>query len=100
MTWKAKIQGGSRWCVDNGRDIIAMGLIKDDAHLIAAALNEASGETAKQRNELLAALEEAPIISKYHGHKGFEVNRFLEDYQIWASKARAAIKSADTGDRG
>lgn len=43
---------------------------------------------------MFEALELAPVPSKYHGHHGFEVDRFLADYEDWMAKRRAALSSA------
>ena len=45
--------------------------------------------------DMLAALGDAPIMSKYHGQHGFEANRFIADYEAWRVKARAAIAKAE-----
>jgi hypothetical protein len=39
-----------------------------------------------------AALTEAPIISKYHGVRGFEADRFIADYNTWSVTKRAALQ--------
>ena len=43
---------------------------------------------------LVVVAETAPIISKYHGHHGFDVNRFINDYAVWNKTANAALKAA------
>lgn len=43
------------------------------------------------RNDLVEALEAAPILSKYHGHQGFEVERFIKDYDTWGDVRRATL---------
>ncbi len=53
-----------------------------DARLIAAA------------PDLAAVADEAPIISKYHGTHGFDVERFIGDYEAWNVKRRAALAKA------
>jgi hypothetical protein len=45
--------------------------------------------------DMLAALEDAPTMSKYHGQRGFEADRFIADYEAWRVKARAAIAKAE-----
>lgn len=37
------------------------------------------------------ALSGAPIISKYHGQRGFDVERFIADYSDWGRTAREAL---------
>ena len=79
----------NRWIVrDNNRKRIADMFEEGDeadanAHLIASA------------PELLDALNEAPVPSKYHGIRGFETNRFLADYEEWMEKRRGAIAKAE-----
>lgn len=40
-------------------------------------------------------LEDAPVLSKYHGEYGFEQEQFLDDYETWRQKARAALSSQE-----
>lgn len=43
----------------------------------------------------------APILSKYHGMRGFEVMRFIADYEAWNITRRAALAVAfPTSERG
>lgn len=44
--------------------------------------------------DLYKALADAPILSKYHGVGGFEVARFISDYEAWRTSARAALAKA------
>lgn len=46
-------------------------------------------------SDLVAALAGAPILSMYHGHAGFETERFIEDYERWRAQARAALAKAE-----
>lgn len=52
---------------------------KDDAPLIAAAPT------------LLAALESAPLLHKFHGPSGFDKEGFFDAYLAWMDKRRDAI---------
>ena len=36
-----------------------------------------------------ALLNSAPILSKYHGVNGFELERFIADYTAWRTASRA-----------
>lgn len=54
-----------------------------DAALLAAAPN------------LKLAIESAPILSKYHGQRGFEVERFIEDYAAWGAACARVVASAE-----
>lgn len=45
--------------------------------------------------EMLDALNDAPVPSKYHGARGFETNRFFADYEAWMEKRRDAIAKAE-----
>lgn len=48
----------------------------------------------EQRIERLEqALRSAPILSKYHGHRGFETERFILDYEAWRTYTRAALSA-------
>jgi hypothetical protein len=44
-------------------------------------------EAADEIERLTAAIKDAPILSKYHGHHGFEVERFITDYEAWKRRA-------------
>lgn len=44
--------------------------------------------------DLAEALGDAPVLSKYHGLHGFEVERFIADYESWRTRARAALAKA------
>ncbi len=43
-------------------------------------------------NSLRDALLDAPILSKYHGQGGFEQERFIADYEAWASRRASLVK--------
>ncbi len=53
-----------------------------NAHLIAAA------------PELYSVANEAPVLSQYHGQHGFEVERFIADYEAWGTKRRIVLAKA------
>ena len=36
-----------------------------------------------QLRDRAAKAEDAPILSKYHGKRGFETERFIADYEAW-----------------
>lgn len=61
---------------------ILPGEARANAHLISAA------------PDLYAVCEDAPIVSKYHGQHGFELERFISDYEAWGVGARAALTKA------
>ena len=42
--------------------------------------------------ELEAMLNEPPILSKYHGMRGFEEDRFIDDYGEWRRRVRALLE--------
>lgn len=44
--------------------------------------------------DMLEALLEAPIPSKYHGSEGFDVDQFLADYAVFSTMKRDAIAVA------
>lgn len=41
--------------------------------------------------EMAAALEARPILSKYHGKRGFEYDQFATDYDAFRSRAAQAL---------
>ena len=41
--------------------------------------------------EAIQLLDQALIMSKYHGQQGFEVERFVEDYEAWRKECRALL---------
>lgn len=45
--------------------------------------------------DLLALHNSAPVMSRYHGHLGFEAGRFIADYETWRVQCRTAIAKAD-----
>ncbi len=51
-------------------------------------------EAADRIEELERAWDNAPILSKYHGQRGFETERFINDYREWRDKYRAALALA------
>jgi hypothetical protein len=79
--------GGHLYIIDSaGRKIAAIwGKAEEKefaARLIAAA------------PELAAVADEAPILSKYHGTHGFDVEGFIADYEAWNVTRRAALAKA------
>ena len=57
------------------------------------AEREANARLIAAAPDLLEALDDAPIMSKYHG-AGFDAARFIADYEAWRVKARAALAKA------
>ena len=47
---------------------------------------------AARVKELEAMLNEPPILSKYHGMRGFEEDRFIDDYGEWRRRVRALLE--------
>lgn len=47
--------------------------------------------------DMIAALDEAPIPSKYHGMQGFDVDQFLADYAVFFAMRRTALAKARGG---
>jgi hypothetical protein len=66
-------------------------LHRDDLLDQRALLISQAPATARALDECREALTEAPILSKYHGYMGFEVERFIADYEAWTVKRRAAL---------
>lgn len=71
---ETELRGMAQTLVDN---------VADDKAIIASLEAE--------RDRLRMALTCPPILSKYHGKHGFEVVRFISDYSVWTSAARAAL---------
>lgn len=66
--------------------------------LTAVAEMRTRAEKAEaERDAAVAALGNAPILSKYHGQTGFELFRFCDDYETWRITARAALASNSGG---
>lgn len=63
-----------------------VGIGEADAHLIAAA------------PDMQTALQVAPVLSKYHGTNGFDLEQFIADYDAWQVQHRrpALAKSEQT----
>jgi hypothetical protein len=53
-----------------------------------------------QANERTVRLERllnaAPTLSKYHGQSGFEIERFIADYEVWRTKCRTVLSQGGT----
>jgi AcrR family transcriptional regulator len=58
---------------------------------------EAMGHPPATVDQLRDVLDEAPILSKYHGMRGFEADRFITDYEAWRSLARVVMGRASGG---
>lgn len=72
-----------------------------DGEPIGEVYGDKSAEVAEASARLIAAaprlyktLEDAPNPSKYHGQRGFEAERFLQDYQGWLTESCAALAEA------
>lgn len=61
---------------------------------VSAEEAEANARLIAAAPDLLAALAEAPIPSRYHGAFGFDVDGFLADYAVFSALKRAAIAKA------
>lgn len=47
-----------------------------------------------QRVELLERLlRSAPVLSQYHGPRGFETERFILDFEAWRAECRLALSA-------
>jgi len=90
QTLDGELEIGSAWQESNlgevrqinGRGMPPIEETVANARLIAAA------------PDLAEALGDAPVLSKYHGLHGFEVERFIADYESWRTRARAALAKA------
>lgn len=65
--------------------IMPNGSVLDVASIVKAVNSHAT---------LVSAWDNAPILSKYHGQRGFETERFISDYREWRDKYRAALALA------
>lgn len=54
-------------------------------------------ETIREQTQRVERLERllgsAPILSKYHGHRGFETERFILDYEAWRAECRLVLSA-------
>lgn len=57
--------------------------------------DDAVGSLIAAAPHLLEIAKSAPVISQYHGAKGFDVERFINDYAAWNEKRRAAVRDAE-----
>ena len=48
---------------------------------------QGEAELRAEVERLRAVISDAPILSKYHGHHGFEAERFIADYEAWKRRA-------------
>lgn len=79
-----------------GKDPLSVGnvcALLEEAATAIAALKGAEEE----RDAAVAALARAPILSKFHGERGFELENFVEAYAGWKVEARAALASNSGG---
>jgi hypothetical protein len=60
--------------------------------------NRANGWRSQAATIREEAVADAPILSKYHGQRGFEVERFIADYEAW--KLRALSPTAPGQETG
>lgn len=74
----------ARWTVIDDTDGKSAAYVRSAKHarLVAAA------------PDLYEVADEAPILSKYHGNQGFDLERFVVDYDAWSQKRRAALAKA------
>lgn len=63
-------------------------------HYVAAGMAADAILASDPAPSLYEALADAPILSKYHGQRGFEADRFIADYEAWKANARAALALA------
>ena len=70
---------GERWRADGNLTVA----LRNNATALVAALRALA--------DMRGALEKAPIPSKYHGQRGFEVERFLADYEVFVRDKLAAL---------
>ncbi|MCK9513781.1 MAG: hypothetical protein M0R28_21500 [Pigmentiphaga sp.] len=74
-------------------DLVPRGTADGSTPLISDE-DEANGYLIAGAPKLLASLLDAPILSKYHGHNGFELERFIVDYERWLADCRDTIAQA------
>lgn len=42
-------------------------------------------------------LRSAPVLSKYHGSRGFETERFILDFEAWRAECRLVLSAKTFG---
>jgi len=65
-----------------------------EARFITKAEQRANAQLLAAAPTMYEALESAPILSKYHGHAGFESERFIADYLKWWEMRSYALTKA------
>lgn len=55
---------------------------------------EANARLTAAAPDLYEALQAAPVLSKYHGLRGFETVRFIADYEAWMVARRSVLAKA------
>lgn len=63
----------------------------DDFRGVAFGLEERDALLGAAAPCLHSVADSAPILSKYHGERGFELERFIADYEAWNATRRAAL---------
>lgn len=58
---------------------------------IERLVRELADKTA-EAERMREALTTAPILSKYHGPRGFEREEFITEYRAWRERCREALK--------
>lgn len=96
--WSAEIQSYAIqvWTKRDNRDDEDL-VVELDSHPESLEGAFANALLIAAAPELLETVQSTPIISKYHGTKGFEVERFITDYEAWRTNANIIIIKATAG---
>ena len=71
--------------------LVVMDAFIDCAQFSSAHPPMRMSDARAQVAELAMVAAEAPNLSRYHGARGFELERFIVDYEAWAATKRAAL---------
>jgi hypothetical protein len=78
----------------NGSSLVAVAEDGGPKRAVSAAEARTNARLIATAPTLYTIADTAPVLSKYHGQYGFEVERFIADYEMWSATRRAAMASA------
>lgn len=68
--------------------------MSDGCEILRERVQECAATIATQAAQIEAmhnAFNSAPVLSFYHGQKGFELEAFVQDYAKWKRETHAAL---------